>query len=69
MNKVTTIQLTSKKLKANLIISYIFICLGILAIIFNSGANHDSGLMGWGAFSTLIGFDRDWETNKDITYN
>lgn len=56
MSKVTTIQLTSKKLKGQLIISYIFIIVGILLIITNAGANHDSSSIGWGAFSTLIGF-------------
>lgn len=56
MSKVTTIQLTSKQLKGHLIISYIFIIVGILLIITNAGTNHDSSSIGWGALSTLIGF-------------
>ena len=56
MSEVTTIQLTSKKLKFHKVISYFLITLGILMILMNSGDNHDKHGLLWGSIWALIGF-------------
>ena len=53
-NQVTTIQLTSKHLKLHKMISWVFILLGILLIVSNSGGNE--GNIAIGALCSLFGF-------------
>lgn len=55
-NKVVTIQLTSKYLKSHLVISWIFILVGLLLIITGSGPDKGNDGIVWGSLISLFGF-------------
>lgn len=56
MSKVQTIQLTGKRLKFHMMVSYFLIILGLFTIMLNSGPKHDDVNLAWGCISALLGF-------------
>lgn len=52
---IVTTQLTGKGLKANSLIAYTIIAIGILIVIMNAGEGHDGYNIAWGCLISLYG--------------
>lgn len=51
-----TTQLTSKRLKFNFLVAWIFIFIGIILIVSGSGEDQDKHDVVWGSLLSLYGF-------------
>jgi len=65
-NTVITTQLTSKRLKFNKLVSYTFIAIGLMLIVFGTDNKHS---VTWGSLFTLYGFGHLTVTRIRIWWN
>lgn len=66
--ETTTIQLTHKNLKANKLIAYVFICIGIIMLLIGANTNSDHNTV-WGSLVALYGFGHLFVTRIRIWWN
>jgi hypothetical protein len=65
-NTVITTQLTSKRLKFNKLVSYTFITIGLMLVLFGADNKHS---VAWGSLFTLYGFGHLTVTRIRIWWN